>query len=308
MRMCLLFSKFLSGALLAAVTVTPALAQDTTSTAAMPEKVVFVFQKQKNPQDVKASADKVASFLQEKTGVEVEVLVPSNYGASVQAVVSNKAQIAYVSALPYLLARAEAPVKMIVAEERDGRTDYDSIFVVSKDSPIKSLEDLKGKRMVFTSPTSTSGYVFPYARLIQEGLLTPGQDPKEFFSNISFGGGYDRALLAVANGQADVCAVSDYTMEGQKADVYLKREDRDKLRVLAETPGVPTHGIMIRSDLPQAFQDKMQNALLELSSTHPELLADVYGASKLVKADDSHVAAAAKAIEDTKLKVQDVAK
>lgn len=292
---------------MAALSVTSAVAQ-TTSTAAMPEKIVFVFQKQKNPQDVKASADKVAKFLQEKTGVEVEVLVPSSYGASVQAVVSNKAHIAYVSALPYLLAKAEAPVELIVAEERDGRTDYDSIFVVAKDSPIQSLADLKGKRMVFTSPTSTSGYVFAYARLIQEGLLEPGEDPKKFFGNVSFGGGYDRALLAVANGQADVCAVSDYTMEGPKADVYLKKEDRDKLRVLSETPGVPTHGIMIRSDLPQEFQDRMQSALLELSSSHPDLLADVYGASKLVKTDDSHVAAAAKAIEDTRLKVQDVAK
>lgn len=303
-----MINKFICGLTLAAVSVTGIMAQDTTTTAAMPEKVVFVFQKQKNPQEVKASADKVADFLSEKTGVDVEVLVPSSYGASVQAVVSNKAQIAYVSALPYLLAKAEAPVKLIVAEERDGRTDYDSIFVVAKDSPIQSLADLKGKKMVFTSPTSTSGYVFAYARLIQEGLLKPGQDPKDFFSNVSFGGGYDRALLAVANGQADACAVSDYTMEGPKADVYLKKEDRDKLRVLAETPGVPTHGILIRSDLPQEFQDKMQNALLELSNAHPELLSDVYGAGKLVKADDSHVAAAAKAIHDTQLKVQDVAK
>lgn len=204
--------------------------------------------------------------------------------------------------------KKEAPVRLIVAEERDGRTDYDSIIVVAKDSPIKTLADLKGKRMVFTSPTSTSGYVFAYGRLIADGLLKPGQDPKEFFSNVTFGGGYDRALLAVANGQADACAVSDYTMEGAKADVYLKKEDRDKLRVLTETPGVPTHAIMIRSDLPKDFQEKMQNALVSLSADHPELLADVYGASKLVKTDDSHVKAAAKAIEDTKLSVVELNK
>lgn len=302
-----MFIKALSGLVVAALSVSSVFAQTTTS-ATMPEKIVFVFQKQKNPQEVQEGADKIADYLGGKVGSNIEVLVPSSYGASVQAVVSNKAQLAYVSALPFLLARNEAPVRLIAAEERDGRTDYDSLFVVAKDSPIKTLADLKGKRMVFTSPTSTSGYVFAYARLIQEGLLKPGQDPKEFFSNVSFAGGYDRALLAVANGQADVAAVSDYTMEGAKADVYLKKEDRDKLRVLAETPGVPTHGILIRSDLPKEFQDKMQNALIDLSNDHPELLADVYGASKLVKADDSHVDAAAKAIEATKLSVVELNK
>ena len=304
-----MFTKMICGLLLAAISVTSVSAQDApASSSAVPEKIVFVFQKQKNPQDVKASADKVAAYLAEKVGTEVEVLVPSSYGASVQAIVSNKAQLAYTSALPFLLAQKEAPVRLIVAEERDGRTDYDSIIVVAKDSPIKTLDDLKGKRMVFTSPTSTSGYVFAYGRLIADGLLKPGQDPKEFFSNVTFGGGYDRALLAVANGQADACAVSDYTMEGAKADVYLKKEDRDKLRVLSETPGVPTHAIMIRSDLPKDFQEKMQNALVSLSTDHPELLADVYGASKLVKTDDSHVKAAAKAIEDTKLSVVELNK
>ncbi len=302
-----MFKRCYSALLLAALSVSTAFAQPAPE-ASVPEKIVFVFQKQKNPQDVKASADKVAAYLSKKVGVPVEVLIPTSYGASVQAIVSNKAQLAYTSALPYLLAKKEAPVRLIVAEEREGRTDYDSIFVVAKDSPIKSLADLKGKRMVFTSPTSTSGYVFAYARLIQEGLLKPGQDPKEFFSNVSFGGGYDRALLAVANGQADVCAVSDYTMEGAKADVYLKKEDRDKLRVLAETPGVPTHGIMIRSDLPKSFQDKMQSSIIELSTEHPELMADVYGASKMVKADDAHVNAAAKAVEDTKLSVVELNK
>lgn len=276
-------------------------AQDNAKT---PEKIVFVFQKQKDPKAVQESADKVAEFLTREVGVPIEVMVPTSYGASVQAVISNKAQVAYVSALPFLLAKKEAPVRMIVAEERNGRTEYDSIYVVAKDSEIQSLEDLKGKRMVFTSPTSTSGYIMAFYRLITEGLLKPKQDPKEFFSTVTFGGGYDRALLAVANGQADACAVSDYTMEGPKADVYLKADQREKLRILTRTGGVPTHGICVRTDLPKDVQDKLAAGLLKLSDEQPKLLSDVYGASKLVKVDDSHTAKAADAIEKTGLSVE----
>ena len=75
------------------------------------------------------------------------------------------------------------------------------LFVVKKDSPYKSLQDLKGKRMMFTSPTSTSGYVMAYSRLVDEGLLQPKENPNKYFGEVRFAGGYDRALLAVLNDQ-----------------------------------------------------------------------------------------------------------
>src|SRR5690606_14183244 len=106
------------------------------------------------------------------------------------------------------------------------------------------------------------------SRLVDEGLLKPKQDPKEFFSNVTYGGGYDKALLAVLNRQADAAAVSDYTMEGPKADVYLKPEQREQLRILTRTPGVPTHGIAVRGDLPEELRNRIASALLKLSDEH----------------------------------------
>jgi phosphonate transport system substrate-binding protein len=276
-------------------------AETTGTTASIPTRLVFAFQRQNDPRSVQESANQVADFLTQRVGVPVEVMVPTNYGASVQALISNHAQVAYVSALPFLLAQQEAPVRLIVAEERQGRADYDSVFVVRKDSQVTTLSEARGKRMVFTSPTSMSGYVMPYDRLIAEGFLQPGQDPRQFFGQVTFGGGYDRALLAVVNGQADVAAVSDYTMEGETADLYLKREDREQLRVLERVPGVPTHAICLRTDLPEELQERIQQALLALSAERPDLLQDVYGASRLIKVDDAHAAKAAQAVERTGL-------
>jgi ABC-type phosphate/phosphonate transport system substrate-binding protein len=105
----------------------------------------------------------------------------------------------------------------------------------------------------------------------------------------------------VANGQADMAAVSDYTMEGAKADVYLPAEQRAKLRILTRTPGVPTHGICIRTDLPAEFQERMRKALLKLSQDQPELVADVYGATSFTAVNDDHTSSARAAIERTGL-------
>lgn len=269
-----------------------------------PEKLVFAFQKQKDPKAIKEQADQLAAILTADLAIPVEVVVPSNYAASVEGLISNRVHVIYTDSLPFILARAEAPVRLLLAEERDGRTDYDSLFVVRKDSPLATLADLKGKRMMFTSATSTSGHLMARSRLVNEGLLKKGQDPAEFFSQVNFAGGYDRALLAVLNGQADVCAVSDYTMQGDKADVYLTKEQRDQLRVLAETPGVPTHLICVRADLPLKLQENIKEALLIVSGNHGELLSDVYGAAKLVEVDPMrHTAAIDKALENTGLSV-----
>lgn len=270
--------------------------------AAAPDKLVFLFQKQKDPREVEDHARRVAELLTDRIGVPVDVVVPASYGASVQALVSGRAHVAYVSALPYLLAKEEAPVRLILAEVRGGTTSYSSIFVVKADAKIESLAGLKGAHMLFTSPTSTSGYVMPYSRLVGDGLLEPKQDPAAFFGKTSFAGGYDRALRGVLNGQADVCAVSDYTMEGPKADVYLTAEERAGLRILDRTPGVPTHGICVRADLPEPLQEKIRDALLDLSRSEADLLADVYGAAEFQAVDgDEHVQSAITALERTGL-------
>jgi len=261
-----------------------------------------VFQKQKNPEELEASTKKVGDKLSEALDIPVEVFVPTSYAASVQSLISGTADVAYVSSIPYLMADAEVDLEILLVEVRDNRTDYDSIFVVSKDSPYESLEDVRGKRMMFTSTTSTSGYVMAYSRLVNDGLLEAGEDPEQFFESIAYAGGYDRALLSVVNGQADVCAVSYYTMEGPKADLYLNEEDRSKLRVLTRTPGVPTHLLCVRASLPEETKTKIRETLLQITESDSDLLADVYGAATFVEAtEEDHLEAARQAMINTGL-------
>lgn len=282
------------------------------------DDLVFIFQKQKDPAQLRTAADKLGELLGSKLGQKVRVVVPTDYSASVQALVSGQADVAYVSALPFLLARRDGGAELLLAEQRTDaagkpRTDYDSIFVVRADSPLKSVADLtsqaKSLRFAFTSPTSTSGYVFPYRRMIADGLLKPKQDPREAFKSVAFGGSYTQALREVLDNRADVAAVSDYTMEGPKADVYLPAADRAKLRVLGRTPGVPTHLVAVRKGLDPTRKAAIRTALESVAREQPELLADVYGASKFVAVDEErHVTAAVRAIESTGIPIEGLAK
>jgi phosphonate transport system substrate-binding protein len=282
------------------------------------EKLVFVFQKQKEPDALKASADAVAAALSESLGIPVEVVVPSDYSASVAALVSGQADAAYVSSLPFLLARRDGQAEILLAEQRPNaqgeiRTDYDSLIVVPKDSPHRTLEDLVSAagstRFCFTSATSTSGFIFPLKALVESGLLKPGDKPEGVFKEVSYAGGYSQALQQVVDGRADAAAVSFYTMEGPSADTYLPQADRDKLRILARISGVPTHVVSVRAGLSDAWKGKIRTALLELAEAKPELLKDVYGAASFVEVDeDAHVAASVKAVEAAGLPLEGLAK
>lgn len=275
-----------------------------------PTKIVFSFQKQKAPEQLKNASDKMASALSKEIGIPVEVLIPTTYSAAVQGLISNKVHVAYMDSLPYVLAKKETGVEIIAVEKRNGRTDYDSLIVVRKDSPIKNLSDLKSKKMAFTSQTSTSGYLMPFSRFVNDQLISKPQDLNQYFAEILYAGGYDKALQAVIRGQTDAAAFSDYVIEGKKADLYGTNEDRSKVRVLARTSGVPTHLIAVKSDLPTELKAKIQKALMKIAKEDKELLSSVYGAAELVipTQPEAHIARTQKALQDTNLSVKEFVK
>lgn len=276
--------------------------------AAFSETLVFSFQKQKNPEDLKKASTAMSEQLSKKLNQKIEVLIPTSYGTTAQGLISNKVQVAYMDSLPFILASKETGLDIVAVEKRNDKTQYDSIFVVKKGSSIKSLKDLKGKKMAFASQTSTSGYLFPFKRLLEEKLVSGPQDLNKFFSQIVYAGGYDKALLAVLNGQADVAAVSDYAFEGAKADLYLTAEQRSQMEILTRTPGVPTHLIAVSKKVPEKVRAQIQTALLEIAKENPDMLSSVYGAAELVKPQGEHTLKTSDALAKTGLNVTEFVK
>jgi phosphonate transport system substrate-binding protein len=275
-----------------------------------PDRLVFAFQKQKHPEELRKSAEYLAEKLSERLGKKVEVLIPGSYSASVQGLISNKVHVAYMDSLPYILAQRETRVEILAVEQRNGKTSYDSLIVTNRNSGINSLADLKSKKIAFTSQTSTSGYLMPLSRLIQDKVITRPEDLSTYFSEVLYAGGYDKALQSVSKGAVDVAAFSDYVLEGQKADLYGSAKERESVRILTRTKGIPTHLIAVKSDLSSDLKSKIQKALLELSQSQPELISSTYGAAQLVlpKNPEKHVERTRQALKDTGFNVNSFVK
>ncbi len=266
--------------------------------AADPATLHVAFQPQENPDTLQLNAAAMTSYLAGELAMPVKVYLPTDYAAVVEALRGGHAHVAYFSARPYLLAHQLAGAEVLVAEERDGKRFYYSQWYARNDSGIETVADARGKAAAFTSPTSTSGYLFPYAKLIDDGLVPVKGDPTTFFSEVLFAGGYEQALKAVLYSQVAVGAASDYA-----PGKYLSPDEQARLRVISRQGPVPTHLIAALSSLSPGLRERITAALLKLNQPeHRDLLHSVYGAQKLVAVThDEHVAALAHAQEVTGL-------
>lgn len=253
--------------------------------------LTIVFPARKDAPNLQAQVDKVAKFLSAELGMPVKAQIGDDT-AAVEALRANRADVAFLSSRPALKAEQLANARLYLAEVRpnySGRYTYNSIFVVPKNSPLKSkssakatLEQLRGKRMAFTSPTSGSGFMFPVSELVKNGFVPDKDRLDGFFGQIAYGGNYSKALEAVVRGQADVAVVSEYAM----FPPYISAEDKSKLRILYKISGVPAHGIVIDDDVPVVMREKIINALQKLNKPeNNEMLKSLYNSTELVRVD-----------------------
>ncbi len=266
--------------------------------AADPDTLIVAFQPQENPDKLQLKVQPMAEYLSKQLGMPVKVYLPTDYAAVVEALRAGHAHVAYFSAWPYMLAHRLAGAEVIAAELRNGQPFYYSQWYARADSPIHSLKDAKGKTAAFTDPSSTSGYLFPTAKLVEDGLLEKRAAPSGYFARIMFAGGYEQALKALVNGQVDVAAASDYALTK-----YLTPEDQQKIKVISRQGPVPTHCIAVTDKLGRELRQRITSAFLELNEPgHKDLLKSVYGADRLVAVThEEHTAALQKALEETGL-------
>ncbi|MBM2827294.1 MAG: Phosphate/phosphite/phosphonate transporter substrate-binding protein [Dehalococcoidia bacterium] len=242
-----------------------------TAPQAKPEKLVVAVQPTGTPEQLASDAKEIETFLEARIGSEVDVVFPTTYAGVIEALRFGHAQAAFMSAWPAALAQKHAGAEVVLAEVRDVVIDgkkteapyYFSYWVVKKDSPIQSLQELKGKQVSFPSPLSTSGYVGPMARLVELGMLTPGgkeADPKQFFGQVFFSGGYAQSWEALKNGQVDATIIAGDVPE------KLYREVLDNTRVIEQQGPLPSHSVVFSKDLKEPTRSKLKAALLEMGN------------------------------------------
>jgi phosphonate transport system substrate-binding protein len=200
----------------------------------------------------------LGDYLSKKTGVAVKFTILSRYGNIIDRFTSENMDGAFFGSFTGALAIEKLGVVPLARPvDLDNTSSYRGYLFVRRDSMIRDVGGMKGKRMVFVEKATTAGYVFPLAYLREHGI----KDRDHFFGSSYFAGSHDAAIHAVLEGQADVGVAKHSVYDQMKADD--PRVARDLL-IIAESPWVPSNGLCVRKGLDEGLKQKLKQALLGL--------------------------------------------
>jgi phosphonate transport system substrate-binding protein len=243
-------------------------------------RLTLAFIPQENPEKLLGDIDIIANYLAERIGVPVEGFVTLDHAAAVEALRSGTADISFTGALPYVFAHDAFGAEVLLSEIYRGSPTYTARLFVRKDSGLDDLADLRGKTAAFADPISESGYLYPLEIFAEAGLLDPSADPRAFFGQVYFAGGYQQAIQAVANGLVDVAGVSEFS------DMLLTAEQQTEVRWIAESQPIPSHAVIARPGLDNDLKAAFKEAMLGLNEPENRyLLKHVYGPDGYVGTD-----------------------
>ena len=232
-------------------------------------------------------AEALEQFLEKKLGVDVELVVPTNYETIIEGMRFGHIDAAFMDTGPAWITHQRTGSEAVLAELVAGKVNYQAtVWARADDNSIQSLEDTIGKKVAFTSITGSSGFVRPMGTMVTEGFVTIEGDDivalemalADNFESYTFAGGYKAALEMLINENVDVAFGSDIA-----AQKYLDPEDQVKIRPVTTIGPVPSHVFMVSPDMTESTKDALVDALVELNyDENNEILQNLYGAEALV--------------------------
>jgi phosphonate transport system substrate-binding protein len=203
----------------------------------------------------------VKKYMEKELGVKVEYQYSTDYTTVIEAMVTGKVHMAYLSPFSYVLATQKQRLIPMVAPGFHGRPfTYTSMIFTHPGSGLHNMEDVKARSheltLCFADPASTSGHLVPAAYLKSIGL-----DPKTAFKQSLYAGSHAASLLSVKSGKIDVGCSFQLAYEKAVRDGLLKPGDLVPLWVsdpIVEGP------ICMRPEVSPAFTAKVQDVLLRM--------------------------------------------
>lgn len=208
-------------------------------------------------------------YLEEKVGVRFE-LVPVDTQDFEERFVREKFAFAHTNSLIYLVLHEDHGAELIATEKRGqfgARTA--GTIIARRGSGIRTLSDLKGRKMLFGPQLAPSGFLAQYDLLLQNGI-----DPETDLALYGIPHGsykHEKVIYGVYFGAWDVAAAPALDLELMIRDGRISADD---FNVIAQSEIFPYCTFSAAADVDDALVTKVRQALLELT---PETTIDIDG-------------------------------
>lgn len=237
-----------------------------------PDTLVFAYTPVEDPA---VYADVWKGFLDhlaEKTGKKVQFFPVQENAAQIEAMRAGRLHVSGFNTGSNPIAVACAgfrPFAMMAS--KDGEFGYEMEIITYPQSGIEKIEDIKGKKLAFTSETSNSGFKAPSALLKAEYNLAAGTDFEPVFS-----GKHDNSILGVANKDYPAAAIANSVLKRMVARDVVKD---DQLVTIFTSQTFPTTGYGVAHNLKPELQEKIKEAFFSYNWDGSALLKE-FGTSE----------------------------
>lgn len=228
----------------------------------------------------------LGAYLEQQLGMKVEFTPVADYPAVVEALATDRLDLAWLGGFTFVQARLKTGNAMpLVQREQDAQ--FTSKFITANPD-VTSLADLKGKTFAFGSVSSTSGSLMPRYFMLQDGIK-----PEDFFSRVGYSGAHDATAAWVQAGKVDGGVLNASVWDKL---VAAGKVDTSKVKVFATTPTYYDYNWTVRGTLDPVLAEKIKAAFLALDPANPEhkAILDLQAASRFIETSPENY----KGIED----------
>ncbi|MDX1780283.1 MAG: PhnD/SsuA/transferrin family substrate-binding protein [Thalassovita sp.] len=212
------------------------------------------------PSELIEQFEPLAGYQEGVLDVSVRVEISPDYTTHVDRIGQGELDIAYLGPASHVELVDRFGLQHTLARlSIGGQPTFKGSIVVRQDSPIRSLDQLRRRKMAFGDPVSTMSHLVRRHMLLQSGVAIKDLLAFAHFSN------HDDVAMSVLMAEFNAGAVKEEVLEK-----YRKRG----LRELRATPRISEHLFVARMGLPEPTVSEIRRALLGLHQVEagPEIL------------------------------------
>ncbi|MHA1523530.1 MAG: phosphate/phosphite/phosphonate ABC transporter substrate-binding protein [Alphaproteobacteria bacterium] len=218
-----------------------------------PDTLVFAYTPVEDPAVYKEAWSDFITHMESVVGKKVQFFPVQSNAAEIEAMRSGRLHIAGFNTGSNPLAVNCAGFRpFTIMARKDGSYGYEMEILTYPGSGIEKVEDIKGKTLAFTSPTSNSGFKAPSALLKSEFNMIKDRDFKPTFS-----GKHDNSILGVANKDYPAASIANSVKQRMILRNVIKA---DQVKVIYKSQSFPTTGFGVAHNLKPELQAKIESA------------------------------------------------
>lgn len=232
-----------------------------------PKTLIFAYTPVEDPAVYKKAWAGFMAHVSKVTGKRVRFFAVQSNAAQLEAMRAGRLHVAgFNTGSNPIAVNCAGFVPFAMMAAKDGSFGYEMEIITHVDSGIMKVEDIKGKTLAFTSPTSNSGFKAPSALLKAEFNMIKGRDFKTTFS-----GKHDNSVLGVANKDYPAASIANSVMFRMFERGVVKKKD---IRTIYKSQTFPTTGYGYRYNLRPDLAAKIKMAFWTFKWEGSELLAE----------------------------------